>query len=102
SFLVDLPNRLRQRGIHPVFHSSLLRIHVPNDDRLFPGRMDNQIFEFEGEREAEWQVDRILSHKGAKEDALFEVRWTAGDVTWLTYEQVAHLEALGEYLDLLG
>ncbi|KAG1758609.1 hypothetical protein EDD22DRAFT_956716 [Suillus occidentalis] len=56
--------------------------------------MDNQIFEFEGEREVEWQVDHILSHKGAKEDAIFEVRWTAGDITWLTYEQVADLEVL--------
>jgi hypothetical protein len=64
--------------------------------------MDNQIFEFEGEREAEWQVDHILSHKGAKEDAICEVRWTAGDITWFTYEQVAHLEALGKYLYLLG
>lgn len=36
SFKLDLPARLRQWGIHPVFHSSLMRIHVPNDDRLFP------------------------------------------------------------------
>ena len=37
SFRLALPARLKQRGIHDVFHSSLLRIHVPNDDRLFPG-----------------------------------------------------------------
>ena len=37
SYKLDLPARLKQRGVHPVFHSSLLRIHVPNDDHLFPG-----------------------------------------------------------------
>jgi len=48
SFRVDLPNSLKQRGIHDVFHSSLLRIHVPNDDRLFPRRLDEQIPELGG------------------------------------------------------
>jgi hypothetical protein len=37
SFKLDLPDRLKQRGVHPVFHSSYLREHIPNDDRLFPG-----------------------------------------------------------------
>ena len=36
SFKVDLPSELKRRGVHPVFHASLLRIHIPNDDRLFP------------------------------------------------------------------
>lgn len=102
SFLVDLPHRLRQRGIHPVFHSSLLRIHIPNDDQLFPGRLDNQVFEFDGEREPEWQVNSILSHRGTGKNAEFQVEWKTGDVTWLSYDQVSHLDALGEYLDLLG
>jgi len=37
SYKVDISARLKQRGIHDVFHASLLQIHVPNDDRLFPG-----------------------------------------------------------------
>jgi hypothetical protein len=37
SYKLELPSRLKQRGVHPVFHSSYLRIHIPNDDRLFPG-----------------------------------------------------------------
>ena len=40
SFKLELLVHLKRRGVHDVFHSSLLRIHVPNDDRLFPGRMD--------------------------------------------------------------
>ena len=37
SYRIELPDNLKQRGVHNVFHSSLLRIHIPNDDRLFPG-----------------------------------------------------------------
>ena len=37
SFRLELPAHLKKRGVHDVFHSSLLRIHIPNDDRLFPG-----------------------------------------------------------------
>ncbi|KAI9568227.1 hypothetical protein HD554DRAFT_1990657, partial [Boletus coccyginus] len=36
-YRLDLPDRMRQWGIHPVFHASLLHIHIPNNDRLFPG-----------------------------------------------------------------
>ena len=32
SFQIDLPDQMKQRGIHDVFHSSYLRIHVPNND----------------------------------------------------------------------
>jgi hypothetical protein len=91
---------MRQRGIHNVFHSSYLRIHLPNNDCLFPGRLDNQVAEFDKE-EREWAVDRILSHKGTRSDAVFKVRWKSGDITWLPYEQVDHLAALQEYFDIL-
>ncbi|KAG2738292.1 hypothetical protein P692DRAFT_201662798, partial [Suillus brevipes Sb2] len=101
SYRIDLPDRLKQRGIHNVFHSSYLRLHVPNDDRRFPGRLDNQVAEFDVQ-EREWAVDRILSHKGSRSDALFEVRWKAGDITWLPFDKVDHLGALRDYLDVLG
>ena len=42
--------------IHPVFHSSLLRIHVPNDDQLFLGWQEMQVANF-GESEPEWLVE---------------------------------------------
>ena len=32
SFKIELPPELKRRGVHPVFHASLLRVHVPNDD----------------------------------------------------------------------
>ena len=101
SFRIELPQHLKKRGVHDVFHSSLLRIHVPNDDRLFPGRMDTQIVG-EDIRDDEWAVDRIKSHAGAKGDAMFEVLWKSGDTTWLPYYQITHLQALTDYLDLIG
>jgi hypothetical protein len=100
SFRLELPDRMKQRGIHNVFHSSYLRIHLPNDNCLFPGRLDNQVAEFD-EEECEWAVDRILSHKGTRSDAVFEVRRKSGDITWLPYERVDHLAALQEYFDVL-
>ena len=42
-FKLELPTELKRRGVHNVFHSSLLRIHLPNDNRLFPGRLETQI-----------------------------------------------------------
>ncbi|EIN12247.1 hypothetical protein PUNSTDRAFT_19409, partial [Punctularia strigosozonata HHB-11173 SS5] len=80
SFRVDLPARLLQRGVHPVFHASLLRVHVANDDRLFPGRAEMQVADF-GEDGAKWAVDRILAHKGQGTSSVFKIKWKAGDVT---------------------
>ena len=101
SFQVELPPHLKRRGVHDVFHSSLLRIHVPNDDRLFPGRMDTQVVG-ENTLDDEWAVDHIKSHSGAKSGALFEVLWKSGDITWLPYYQITHLQALTDYLELIG
>jgi len=80
SFKVELPPHLKQRGVHDVFHASLLRIHIPNDDRLFPGRLFTQLNP-RNENKSEWAVDKILSHSGSSQDSVFEVLWKAGDIT---------------------
>ncbi|EIN11348.1 hypothetical protein PUNSTDRAFT_63138 [Punctularia strigosozonata HHB-11173 SS5] len=82
SYWVDLPVQLLQRGVHLVFHLSLLRVHVPNDDWLFPGQSETQVADF-GAESSEWAVDQILLHKGRGQSAVFEVKWKAGDITWL-------------------
>jgi hypothetical protein len=38
TFKLNLSSELKQRGLHLSFHAHLLRIHIPNDDRRFPGR----------------------------------------------------------------
>ncbi|KAG1800903.1 uncharacterized protein HD556DRAFT_1189950, partial [Suillus plorans] len=101
SYKLDLPSRLRQRGVHPVFHSSYLRIHVPNDDRLFPGRMETQVAEFK-ELESEWAIDKVLMHSGRRADSTFQILWKSGDTTWLPYDRVAELGVLKDYFTLLG
>ncbi|KNZ76957.1 hypothetical protein J132_10905, partial [Termitomyces sp. J132] len=81
---VDLSLNLKQRGVHETFNASLLRNHIPNDDHLFPGCLDMQIFEVEnGERE--WAVDRIVMHAESRKNSMFEL---------LCYES--------EYLEVMG
>lgn len=101
SYQLDLPSSLKQRGINNAFHASLLRIHLPNDDRLFPGRMDEQVGIGEG-TEGEWAIDTILSHRGVRELANFEIKWKSGDISWLPYRDIEDLEPLKAYFDTIG
>jgi hypothetical protein len=101
SYRVKLPSCLLQRGIHPVFHLSLMHVHVPNDNRLFPGRAESQVADF-GNDGSEWAIDQILSHKGKGRSAIFKIRWKAGDITWLPLDWVDGLEQLRLYLDVQG
>ncbi|THH32769.1 hypothetical protein EUX98_g1371 [Antrodiella citrinella] len=101
SFRLDLPPNLKRRGIHDVFHSSLLRAHEPNDDRLFPGRLDSQVAELPDQDE-EWAIEKIVAHRGTGETAVFETIWKSGDRTWVPYPSVAHVGALAAYLEAVG
>ena len=84
-----------------MFHASLLQIHVPNDDWLFPGQLYTQLGNADSTK-GEWAVDQILGHTGSRGDAAFEICWKSGDTTWLPYYQISHLAALQHYFDLLG
>ncbi|EIW51847.1 uncharacterized protein TRAVEDRAFT_92227, partial [Trametes versicolor FP-101664 SS1] len=101
SYQLGLPRNLKQRGVHDVFHASLLRIHEPNDDRLFPGRLETQVADFE-EPDDEWVITRILSHSGAREDSIFEALWRSGDRTWVPFREIRNTRAVSEYLEALG
>ena len=50
----------------------------------------------------EWAVNCIKNYSGTKTDVIFEVHWKLGDITWLPYYQITHLQALTDYLDLIG
>ena len=101
SFLIDLPAHLKQRGVHNVFHAALLRIHIPNDDRLFLGRMDMQLA-LGKDSEGKWAVEKILAHSRSGKESVFQVQWKAGDITWLPHYQIVHLNVLPVYVNLLG
>ncbi|KAF8230732.1 hypothetical protein L208DRAFT_1280643, partial [Tricholoma matsutake] len=88
------------RGVHDVFHASYLRVHQPNDNRLFPGWLDTQL----GSQDAlngKWAVEHI-EHIGTRNDVTFKVRWRSGNITWMLYYQIEHLHALESYFELLG
>jgi hypothetical protein len=44
----------------------------------------------------------VLSHANSGTNAVFEIQWSSGDVTWLPYDQISGLPAITTYLDLLG
>ena len=103
TYAIDIPSYLKRKGVHENFHASLLRIHIPNDDRLFPGRDLAQVVELPDlPTEEEWAVDSIIAHSGQGRSALFKVRWKAGDTTWLPYDKISHLAPLQSYLELVG
>lgn len=70
SFQLDLPVSLQHCGIHDVFfHASLLCVHEPNNDRLFLGHFDTQIFKLEDHKN-KWAIEHFVAHRGAGTDAL--------------------------------
>ena len=101
TYQLGLSEELTKRGLTRAFHTSLLRPHVPNDDRRFPGRMPIQIPGFGGKPD-EWIVDKIITHHGKGMGSDFLIQWKAGDKTWASYHEVAHLIALDRYCELMG
>jgi len=101
TYQLGLSDELIKRGVNRAFHASLLRPHVPSDDRRFPGRLPVQIPGF-GKEPEEWIVDRIVTHHGKGLGSEFQIQWKAGDRTWSSYREVAHLNALDRYCELMG
>ncbi|QRW23678.1 Pol polyprotein/retrotransposon [Rhizoctonia solani] len=101
TYELELPNDLKDRGIHPVFHASLLRIHVPNDDNRFPARAGNPTVSLT-DAPKEWAVRAILQHAGKGKETQYEVLWANQSRTWEDYCDIKHLVALDEYLELQG
>lgn len=97
---MDLPSELKKRGVHDIFHALLLRIHVPNNDWLFPGRTESQ-FQLTEDTDSEWAVECIVSHSGSGPDLIFKLLWRSGDLTWLPFDKCEHLIQLQLYLELL-
>ena len=50
----------------------------------------------------EWLVEEILSHQWDKNCLLFQVLWNLSDTTWEPYTACKDLQALDDYLQLLG
>ncbi|EJD33679.1 hypothetical protein AURDEDRAFT_37888, partial [Auricularia subglabra TFB-10046 SS5] len=101
TFRLDLPRDLLARGVHNSFHASLIRPHVPNEDKRFPGRQLGQLPGFKDAPD-EWFVTEITNHYGKGRDLLFEVKWNTGEVTWERIREVKHLSVFDAYLQAMG
>lgn len=103
NYTLELSPELVRRRIHPTFHISRLRIHVPNDDDRFPNREVATYYDFGDDPEVEWSVDEIIGHRWVKKNKLeIQVRWNAGDTTWEPVSEMLELQALDDYLVLRG
>jgi hypothetical protein len=67
SYEIRLPEELKRRQIHPVFHISRLRPHIRNDNSLFPGREAKSFYDFGLDEATEWIVRDIEQHNGPQE-----------------------------------
>ena len=100
---LDLPEDLKKRKVHPTFHTSLIRQHVPNDDNRFPRRDTHVEYDMGENDETEWFVEEIIGHHWKPKGGLeLRVQWTLGDVTWEPLRNCNELEALDRYLELHG
>jgi transposase InsO family protein len=100
---LDLPEDLKKRKVHPTFHASLIRAHIPNDDERFPKRDTQVLYDLGENDETEWYVDEIIGHHWKPNGEVeFRVQWTLGDVTWEPLQNCNELEALDKYLELHG
>ena len=98
-----IPLTLTARQVHPTFHVSLLRAHVPNDDVRFPHCDMKAYYDFGAADKPEWFVDEILAHRWVDSmDLELQVRWTLGNMTWEPLASCKELAALDEYLELRG
>jgi hypothetical protein len=93
---------LRARNLHDRFHRSKLRPHFANDDALFPHREAHVFYDFGNPDDQEWLVEEILAHKWDRNTLVFQVHWNLGDTTWESLETCNDLQALQEYLQLIG
>ena len=101
TYTLKLPPELETRGIHNTFHVLWLAMHEPNDLLLFPGHDAQMYYDFEENPEKELQVHEILDHIWDLDDVLwFQVKWTAGDLTWEPVVNINELIALDNYLEL--
>jgi len=62
-YQLDLSEELIRQGINCSFHVSLLKPHVPSDNRQLPGRLPSQLPGFGGKTD-EWIIEAITIHYG--------------------------------------
>ena len=102
NYTLKLPIELEARNIHPMFHASLLKPHILNDDSRFPSRDVQVYYDFGYGEEAEQEVTEIMAHQWDGRALRLLVKWSSGDSTWEPLKSCDKLLALDEYLSIRG
>jgi hypothetical protein len=100
---LELPEDLKNRRVSPTFHTNPIRQYIANNNDLFPKQEAKPFYDFGANGDEEWLIDETIVHRRINsKDLEFQVCWTLGDVTWEPMSACKDLEALDNYLELLG
>ena len=74
TYTLNLPDQLKACRVHPMFHMGLLWTHEPNDDTMFPRRDTQAFYDVSNNKDAEWVVDKLVTHRWKKTQIKFLVK----------------------------
>ncbi|GAA5879540.1 hypothetical protein JCM16303_003244 [Sporobolomyces ruberrimus] len=86
NYTLTLPPHLH---IHPTFHASRLRPHLPNDDTLFPSRSLSKpppVVPAVDGADPEYEVEKIVENRVRRNKVQYKVRWlvySAAEDQWM-------------------
>ena len=100
NYTLKLLIELEAWNIHPTFHASLLKPHIPNDDNWFPSCNVQIYYNFGYGDKAEQEVDKVLAHQWDGRTLCLLVKWSSGNSTWEPLKSCDKLLALDEYLSI--
>ncbi|EJD34649.1 hypothetical protein AURDEDRAFT_30070, partial [Auricularia subglabra TFB-10046 SS5] len=101
AYELELPPELKKRRIHPTFHVSLLREHVPSDDDRFPGRNISELTALDN-LTTEVTVHEIVGYRWKDNKLSFFVTWSDGHTTEEEYQAISHTPAFEEFCETRG
>jgi len=102
TYRVELPAQLRAQNLHNQFHQSKIHPYHANDDALFPHQEAHMFYDYGTPDDQEWLINEIVAHKWDTGCLSFQVHWNMGDTTWEPHEACKDLQALDDYLGLIG
>ena len=102
TYKVELLAQLRAWNLHDQFHQSKIHPYHANDDTLFPHWEAHMFYDYSTPDDQEWLVNEIVAYKWDTGRLSFQVHWNMGDTTWEPHEARKDLQALDDYLGLIG
>jgi hypothetical protein len=95
-------NMASQPQVFPVFHTLEIEPYIKNNDELFPGRKLDRPGPIITDLSEEHEVGDIIDQRRRGRGFQYLVRWAGHrneEARWLPGREVAHLDALRDWLD---